>query len=72
MSEALTELEAYPRPTAVSRAALTLVARANVDALRAQGRLGDGEWATLWDRRLGETRTRMRASLDHAATRHAA
>lgn len=72
LRRALTELEAYPRPTAVSRAALKLVANADVNALRAHGRLGDDEWATLWGRRLGETRTRMRASLDHEATRHAA
>lgn len=72
LRRALTELEAYPRPTAVSRAALKLVAKADVNTLRAHGRLGDDEWATLWDLRLGATRTRMKACLDPAAARHAA
>lgn len=72
VAAALTELERYPRPTAVSWDKQALVSRANPGVLKAHGRLPDARWAELWDQRLVETRRRVRALLEAHATSAAA
>jgi len=64
LESGLDRLEKYPRPTAVSAGALTLVSRADEAALRRHGRLPDSEWARLWSERLQKTRRRLRAALE--------
>jgi len=59
VERAASELEAMKRPTAVSSANATLVARADVERMRAHGRIPDTEWAALWAERLMETKRRV-------------
>ncbi len=67
---ALTDLDGYARPTAVSREKQALVAKADAAALRRHGRLTDAEWAQAWGERLALTRSRLQPLL--AAPRAAA
>ncbi len=67
ITDALADLERYPRPTAVSSDKRRLVARADPDQLRAHGRIPDERWAALWDARLVETRARVTTLLDAQA-----
>jgi len=67
MSEALAELEDYPRPTAVSELNRELVAKADAEQLLAHGRLPDERWAALWDERLAATRERVQRLTDDEA-----
>lgn len=59
LARAATDLDDYPRPTAVSADKRELVARAPAAALRAHGRLPDERWAACWDDRLARTRARL-------------
>jgi hypothetical protein len=72
VEEAVRELGAVVRPTAVSGAKVALVEAADPDALRAHGRLPDAEWAALWGERVVATERRARALLDRTAARAAA
>ena len=56
---AVKDLDQYPRPTATSPITAPLVARADVAALRAHGRLPDVELAQLWAARLAATHARL-------------
>jgi len=60
VEQALAQLAHYPRPTAVSDDKHDMLARADVDALRAHGRLPDEVWAELWTARQAETVLRVR------------
>jgi hypothetical protein len=66
IENALERLHAYPRPTAVPRDKLVLVALADADALLAHGRLSDARWGELWEQRLRLTNARVRSLLDNA------
>jgi hypothetical protein len=59
LDRAVTALDAYPRPTAVSDEKRALVDRADPAELRAHGRLPDTEWAAAWTTRLRATRARL-------------
>lgn len=59
IAEALEGLNAYPRPTAVSRDKEPLVRAADAALLRKHGRLPDATWGAIWDARLAETRRRV-------------
>jgi len=70
IERALSKLDRYPRPTAVSADKRALVALASVSAMRSHGRLQDPEWATVWQARLAATReraTRLLEAADHRA-----
>ncbi|MCB9886313.1 MAG: ferritin-like domain-containing protein [Planctomycetes bacterium] len=58
LERALRRLDAYPRPTAVSRRARPLVQEADADRLRQHGRLPDARWRAAWAQRLAATRER--------------
>lgn len=70
--EAIARLETYPRPTAVSPVTAPLVAAADARALRAHGRIADGEWAELFAARIDVTRTRATSLLVTLAPAQAA
>jgi hypothetical protein len=63
VAKAIEGLNAVRRPTAVSSANASLVARADPAAMRRHGRIPDAEWATLWGERVEQTRSRARALL---------
>ncbi|MCA9697843.1 MAG: hypothetical protein KC431_09995, partial [Myxococcales bacterium] len=69
---ALTKLQAYPRPTAVSGDKQALIDLADADALLAHGRLPDSRWAALWTERLALTAARVRTLLHEDASARAA
>ncbi len=64
LETALSRLERYPRPTAVSADKLALAEKADGAALRRHGRLPDSEWARIWSDRLAKTQARLRAALE--------
>lgn len=59
LDAALAALQSYPRPTAVSGDKRALVAKADIAALRRNGRLQDAEWAEIWQSRLVKTHSRV-------------
>ena len=63
LRKTLATLDAYPRPTAVGRDKLALVAKASPQALLKHGRLPDERWAELWSMRLQKTRDRLWVAL---------
>jgi hypothetical protein len=67
LSEALVSLNKYPRPTAVAREKLPLVAKADKTAMRRHGRLQDSEWAEIWQTRLKKTQHRVNSLMAEAA-----
>ncbi|MGE3174577.1 MAG: hypothetical protein AB7O97_18240 [Planctomycetota bacterium] len=66
LAAAATRLERYRRPTAVSRRAAPLVARADAEQLRRHGRLCDARWAEAWSARLAATAARVESLLKTA------
>jgi len=63
LAKADLELDAYPRPTAVSDDKRALVAAASEPALRRHGRLRMRGGPRFWDDRKAKTRTRLDALL---------
>jgi hypothetical protein len=60
VSRAIDQLDSIARPTAVSDVKQAVVGRANIDKLRAHGRLPDAEWAALYTPRVAATKARAR------------
>ncbi len=56
---ALSDLDRYARPTAVSHDKQALVACADAGVLRKHGRLPDADWADAWNQRLAATRAEL-------------